>query len=112
MPFSQSNFPESTITPPIDVPCPPINFVDEYTTMSTPKSIGRKIYGEDVLSRMSGIPLSWAIFERTSRSAISSFGFPIDSAYTALVFLLIAFLNPSKSEESTKLTFIPRRGNV
>ena len=37
---SQSNFPPSTITPPIVVPCPPMNFVAECTTMSAPYSIG------------------------------------------------------------------------
>ena len=29
----QSNLPPSTITPPIAVPCPPMNFVAECTTM-------------------------------------------------------------------------------
>ena len=35
-PFPQSNLPESTITPPIEVPWPPIHFVAESTTMSAP----------------------------------------------------------------------------
>ena len=37
----QSNFPESTMTPPSEVPWPPMNFVAECTTMSAPCSIGR-----------------------------------------------------------------------
>ena len=31
----------STITPPMDVPCPPIHLVADATTMSAPCSIGR-----------------------------------------------------------------------
>ena len=38
---SQSNLPLSTITPPMAVPCPPMNFVAEWTTMSAPYSKGR-----------------------------------------------------------------------
>ena len=37
---AQSKFPESTITPPIVVPCPPMNFVAEWITISAPYSIG------------------------------------------------------------------------
>ena len=43
--FSQSNLPLSTITPAIDVPCPPINFVALWITISAPNSIGFKIGG-------------------------------------------------------------------
>ena len=41
----QSKRPDSTTTPPSDVPCPPRNFVAECTTMSAPCSIGRHRYG-------------------------------------------------------------------
>jgi len=41
-PFDQSNVPLSTTTPPMLVPCPPMNFVAEWTTMSAPHSIGRQ----------------------------------------------------------------------
>ena len=36
---TQSNLPLSTITPPKDVPCPPMNFVAEWTTISAPCSM-------------------------------------------------------------------------
>ena len=36
LPFPQSNFPESTMIPPIEVPWPPMNFVVECMTMSAP----------------------------------------------------------------------------
>ena len=43
-------------TPPIAVPCPPINFVAEWTTISAPYSIGRIRYGvANVESTTSGI---------------------------------------------------------
>ena len=37
----QSNLPESTMTPPMEVPWPPIHLVADWTTMSAPKSMGR-----------------------------------------------------------------------
>ena len=53
----QSNLPESTRMPPMEVPWPPMNFVAEFTTMSAPHSIGRHRAGEAlVLSMMSGTP--------------------------------------------------------
>ena len=39
-PAPQSNVPPSTITPPIEVPWPPMNFVAECTTMSAPHRSG------------------------------------------------------------------------
>ena len=49
--------PASTITPPIAVPCPQMNFVAEWTTMSAPHSSGRHRYGDaKVLSTISGTP--------------------------------------------------------
>ena len=53
--------PPSTITPPIEVPCPPRYFVAECTTMSAPHSNGRIRYGvATVLSTISGTPASCA----------------------------------------------------
>ena len=44
------------------VPCPPMNLVAEWTTMSAPCSIGRQRYGvAKVESTMSGAPWPWAI---------------------------------------------------
>ena len=83
-PLLQSNFPLSTMAPPIDVPWPPMNFVAEYTAMSTPCSNGRSRYGDTVLSRTSGTPFRWAIVDSASRSATSSFGLPMDSAIDRL----------------------------
>ena len=54
--------PDSTTTPPMLVPCPPMNLVAEWTTMSAPHSIGRHRYGvAKVLSIISGAPCSCAI---------------------------------------------------
>jgi hypothetical protein len=36
LPLPQGNLPDSTITPPIVVPWPPMYFVAEWTTMSAP----------------------------------------------------------------------------
>ena len=59
---TQSNLPESTMTPPNDEPCPPMNFVAECTTISAPCSIGRIKYGvPNVLSIIKGILWRWAI---------------------------------------------------
>jgi len=41
-PFDQLKRPESTTTPPIEVPCPPMNLVAEWTTRSAPHSKGRQ----------------------------------------------------------------------
>ncbi len=40
-PLSHGNVPASTTTPPMVVPCPPMNFVVEWMTMSAPCSMGR-----------------------------------------------------------------------
>ena len=51
LPFDQLKRPDSTTTPAMEVPCPPMNLVAEWTTMSAPHSIGRQRYGEaNVLS--------------------------------------------------------------
>ena len=56
-PRSQAYVPPSTITPPIDVPWPPMNFVAEWITMCAPCSNGRHRYGvAKVLSIISGSP--------------------------------------------------------
>ena len=58
----QSNLPPSTMTPPMEVPWPPMNLVAECTTMSAPCSMGVTDTGvAKVLSTISGMPASWAI---------------------------------------------------
>lgn len=105
--------PESTITPPIDVPCPPINFVAECTTISAPKSNGLTKYGvPKVLSTINGILCSWAIFAIASISAILITGFPIVSIYKAFVFSFIALLKFSGLSQSTNVVLIPNLGRV
>ncbi len=42
LPLPHGNLPDSTITPPIVVPWPPMYFVAECTTMSAPCSSGRQ----------------------------------------------------------------------
>ena len=63
------------MTPPIAVPCPPINFVADSTTISAPCSIGLIRYGvPNVLSMIRGIPALCAIAEIASISATSHSG--------------------------------------
>ena len=66
------------MTPPIDVPWPPMNFVAECVTMSAPCASGLHRYGDaSVLSITSGMPLSCAIFDTASKSKMSPFGLPM-----------------------------------
>ena len=48
---AQSNVPESTMMPPMEVPCPPMNLVAEWTTMAAPWAMGlsRKGVGNGVV---------------------------------------------------------------
>ena len=106
--FFQSNFPESTMIPPSVVPCPPMNFVAECTTMSAPCSNGRIKYGvPNVLSMTTGSPCLCAISAILSISGISEFGFPSVSRYTAFVFGLIAFSTSSRLCASTNVVSTP-----
>ena len=80
-PADQSNVPPSTITPPIEVPWPPMNFVAEWITMCAPCSNGRHRYGvANVLSITSGTPASSAMAAQAAISSTSMRGFPIVSA--------------------------------
>lgn len=104
----KSNFPLSTITPPIVVPWPPMNLVAEWTTISAPYSIGLIRYGvPNVLSTTNGILCLCAIFAILSISTTSEFGFPKDSIYTAFVFSCIAASISSKLCGFTKVDVIP-----
>ena len=77
LPLSQGKPPFSTMTPPMEVPWPPMNFVSDCTTMSAPCSSGRHSAGEaSVLSTTSGMPCSWAMAAMDSMSATSQRGLP------------------------------------
>ena len=79
------------MTPPIVVPCPPMNFVSEWTTMSAPYSIGRSRIGvATVLSTISGTPCLWAILASASMSQMFPAGLPTLSQYTAPVLSSIS----------------------
>ena len=67
------------MTPPSVVPCPPIYFVALLDIISAPWSNGLTDPIPTVLSAINGIPFLWAISDNTSKSGMSSFGFPIDS---------------------------------
>ena len=73
---SQSKVPPSTITPPSDIPCPPINLVAEWTTISAvldrPDQIG---HAKGVVDYQRD-PALWAMRARASISGISELGFP------------------------------------
>ena len=76
----QSNLPESTMQPPMCVPCPPMNLVVLYTLMSMPCSNGRSRTGViTVLSQITGRPHSWATRAISAKSGTSFFGLPSDS---------------------------------
>ena len=74
------------------VPCPPMYFVNECTTMSAPCSIGLNKYGDGtVLSTISGILCLCATRAISGISTTLAAGFPIDSQKIAFVFLSINF---------------------
>jgi hypothetical protein len=74
----KSNVPPSTITPPIDVPWPPMNLVAECTTMSAPHSRAGSATGEaTVLSTISGTPFVGHVGRRPRMSRTSFFGLPM-----------------------------------
>jgi hypothetical protein len=52
----QSKLPLSIMIPPIELPCPPINFVNEWITIDAPCLIGLHKIGLAVLSIIKGIP--------------------------------------------------------
>ena len=102
----QLKVPPSTIKPPIELPCPPRNFVNEWTTMSAPYSIGLHRYGvASVLSTIRGTPALLAIFATASMSTITPPGLAIDSMKIALVFGLIARSKVEMSSGSAQTTF-------
>ena len=63
----QLKFPASVITPPMLVPCPPIHFVADSTTILAPYSIGRQRYphAPNVLSTTRGKPCLTASFRKS-----------------------------------------------
>ena len=68
------------MAPPMDVPCPPIILVSEYTTMSAPCSKGLKSGGGvTVLSTMNGSLCLCATAAMASKSSTLPFGLPMDS---------------------------------
>ena len=69
------------MTPPMEVPWPPIHLVADSTTMSAPCSMGRtrKPATPKVLSTMSGMPCSWASWASASKSGTLPAGLPMDS---------------------------------
>ncbi len=87
------------------VPCPPMNLVAEWITMSAPHSIGRHRYGvANVLSTISGNSCSCAIDATVSMSSTLPAGLPIVSAKNAFVFARTAFRHASGSSGSTHVS--------
>src|SRR5258708_26453427 len=109
--FDQSNFPESTMAPPIDVPLPDRNLVVEWITRVAPHSIGRQSQGEAmVLSTISGTPASSAILAIASISLITPPGLASLSMKKALVLCVRARLKLSGWSASTMFAFQPNFG--
>jgi hypothetical protein len=67
--------------PPIEVPCPPMNLVAEWTTTSAPHARGWHRYGDvTVLSIKSGTLFACATSATPSKSSTSFLGLPTLSA--------------------------------
>jgi hypothetical protein len=112
-PLPQSKLPPSTITPPIDVPWPPMNLVREWITTLAPCEIGLTRYGVgSVLSMTSGMPSALPIAETSSNGKVSSLGLPTDSPKNAFVLSVTARRKFSGSLGSTNLTVMPSLGRV
>src|SRR5258708_6024142 len=109
--FDQSNFPESTMAPPMEVPLPDRNLVVEWMTKVAPHSIGRQSQGEAmVLSTISGTPASSAIFAIASMSLITPPGLARLSMKNALVLGVNALRKFSGSSASTNFADQPNLG--
>ncbi len=68
--LSTGNRPQSTMMPPSVVPWPPMNFVNEWITMSAPYSTGRTSIGvATVLSTISG--MRWRCATRRQRLEVA-----------------------------------------
>ena len=80
-PLFQFMVPPSTLTPPTEVPCPPIHFVADSTTMSAPCLRGWQQYphAPKVLSQMTGTPCFSAIAFRARKSGTENLGLPMVS---------------------------------
>mmetsp|Transcript_42078 Transcript_42078/g.85913 ORF Transcript_42078/g.85913 Transcript_42078/m.85913 type:complete len:240 (-) Transcript_42078:310-1029(-) len=105
----QSNFPPSTMHPPMALPCPEMNFVVEWITMSAPCSMGLHRYGVPrVLSTNRGTPTSWAASARAFRSDTTPPGLVRLSTNSPLTLgLARAALTAAISSTSTKSAFHP-----
>src|SRR5690242_9043756 len=104
--LNQSNFPESTTQPPIELPLPERYLVVECTTMSAPHSNGRHSHGvASVLSTMSGTPAALATAAMGSRSITMPPGLARLSTKIARVLSLTAFLKEAGSSGSQKTAF-------
>ncbi len=89
----QSNLPESTTTPPMELPWPHRNLVVEWMTISAPHSNGWQSQGEArVLSTISGSLASWAMAAIGSMSAMTPPGLAMLSMKIALHFGVSAAL--------------------
>ena len=101
------------MTPPIDVPWPPMNLVAECTTMSAPCSNGRQRYGvAKVESTTNGRSWAWATSASAARSATAPDGFPMTSVYRNRVSSSIEAAKASGASPSTKRASMPRRPSV
>jgi hypothetical protein len=100
---AQSNLPDSTTMPPMELPCPPRNLVVEWSHGSAPHSNGRHRNGvASVLSTISGMPTEWAISAIAARSTTTPPGFARLSTKIALHFGVSARRKFSGSSGSTK----------
>ena len=107
------NRPPSTIAPPVVVPWPPTNLVNECTTTSAPWAKGLSISGvATVLSTMSGTPAAWATAATASRSTMLPAGFPMDSQKTARVFSSMSGAIDSARSSTAKRASMPRVGRT
>ena len=102
------------MTPPIDVPWPPIHLVSDSTTTAAPCSNGRREVrrGERVVDDERDAELAARVGERPRGSGTSRRGLPIVSTNHAFVVSSVSRTKPSTSVGSTKRTVMPSRLNV
>ena len=99
------------MTPPIEVPWPPMYFVSEWTTMSAPNAIGFISTGvATVLSTITGTPCLCAIVVIASRSGMLPAGLPIVSQKTAAVFSSISASSDAALSSLANRTSTPMAG--
>jgi hypothetical protein len=99
--------------PPSELPWPPMYLVIEWTTMSTPYSMGFRSTGVGTVeSAMTGTPRPWAMVVMASISGMLPAGLPMVSMKTAAVRSSMRRSRAAALSSSAKCTSMPRPGSM